>query len=99
MAHSTYFVFDIVALTLAAAVAAAFLVLGYHIAQELADLSPALSGARIKQNPDVVGDTALMLCASRRAHQNDLRPHARKRHRLQTNAACRAIPLASAMVR
>jgi hypothetical protein len=45
MAHSTYFVIDIVALTLAAAVAAAFLVLGYHIAQELADLSPALSGA------------------------------------------------------
>ena len=45
MAHSTYVVIDIVALTLAAAVAAAFLVLGYHIAQELADLSPALSGA------------------------------------------------------
>ena len=45
MAHSTYFVIDIVALTLAAAVAAAFLVLGFHIAQELADLSPALSGA------------------------------------------------------
>ena len=45
MAHSTYFVIDIVALTLAAAVAAAFLVLGLHIAQELADLSLALSGA------------------------------------------------------
>jgi hypothetical protein len=46
MAHSTYVVIDIVALTLAAAVAAAFLVLGHHIAQELADqLPPALSGS------------------------------------------------------
>jgi hypothetical protein len=45
MVHSTYVVIDIVALTLTAAVAAAFLVLAYHIAQELADLPPALSGS------------------------------------------------------
>jgi hypothetical protein len=57
MAHSTYFVIDMVALTLAAAVAAAFLVLGYHIAQELADLLPALSGGAL--STDLAGDLPL----------------------------------------
>ena len=46
MAHPDYIVSNVVALTLVAALAAAFLLLGY-IAQELADqFPPALSGSR-----------------------------------------------------
>ena len=46
MAHLDYIVSNVVALTLVAALAAAFLLLGY-IAQELADqFPPALSGSR-----------------------------------------------------
>jgi hypothetical protein len=45
MAHPTY-VIDIVALTLAAALAAAVVLIGFHLMHELADLMPpALSGA------------------------------------------------------
>ena len=44
MAHPTY-VTDIVALTLAVALAAAVVLLGFHLMQELVDLPPALSGS------------------------------------------------------
>ena len=46
MEHPTYFVIDIVALTLAAALAAAVLLIGFHLMHELADLPPASSGSR-----------------------------------------------------
>jgi hypothetical protein len=47
MEHQTYAVVDIVALTLAAALAAAVVLLGYHLMHELADrLPPALSDTR-----------------------------------------------------
>jgi hypothetical protein len=46
MAHPTYFVIDVVALALAAALAAAVVLIGFHLLQELADqLPPALSGS------------------------------------------------------
>jgi hypothetical protein len=45
MEHQTYAVVDIVALTLAAALAATIVVIGFHLMHELADLPPALSGS------------------------------------------------------
>ena len=45
MEHPTYAVVDIVALTLAAALAAAVVLIGFHLMHELADLPPALSGS------------------------------------------------------
>ena len=45
MEHQTYVVVDIVALTLAAALAAAVVLIGFHLMHELADLPPALSGS------------------------------------------------------
>ena len=44
MEHQTYVVVDIVALTLAAALAAAVVLIGLYLILELADLPPALSG-------------------------------------------------------
>jgi|EndMetStandDraft_8_1072994.scaffolds.fasta_scaffold522762_2 hypothetical protein len=45
MAHPAYPVVDVVALTLAAVLAAAVLLIGFHVMQEIADLPPALSGS------------------------------------------------------
>ena len=47
MEHQTYVVVDIVALTLAAALAAAVVLIGFHLMHELADVVlPSLSGSR-----------------------------------------------------
>ena len=45
MAHPAYFATDIVALTLAAALAVAVVLIGFHLMHELAHLPPALSGS------------------------------------------------------